>query len=650
MKSVSQTLTEASQLRQAGQLARAEQLYWSVLGHEPTQPEALHELGMIAHQRGSSYLALDLLTRAVASREATAVHWNNLGVLHGLLNQLDKAAAALEQALRLDPNFAETNNNLGTIRLRQGEPELARACFERALRCRPDYAEAHHNLGLLWQHYQDFERAAACHEQAIRIRPNYPDACMNLGIARRHLGEFQAAIAAFQQALAWNAGLSDASSNLGHTLEELGEHAQAVQCYRRALSVQPKSAELSNNLANALKEQGLFAEAVAEYRRTLTIQPDYAFAWYSLVQLAADGYYRFESQDVARLKQWIADVRKSLHDRSLLAFTLAGVLDIQDAVDEAFSYYRQANEMRKQAYQACGRDFNAHEQHALVDRLIGLHDEDYFRRVQGWGADSETPVFLIGMPRSGSSLVEQILSSHPQVHGVGELGKISRLAARQNASASRRGSATALAVADAKNARELADSYLQCVSQLAHGASRVVDKTLDNFLHLGALVTMFPRARLIHCRRDSRDIGLSCYLQSFQDVNFAYAMEDIGCYYREYERLMAHWSRVLPVPIHVIVYEDLVRDLETTARGLVAFCGLDWDASCLRYHDNKRPVRTASNVQVRQPLFARSVGRWKRYRAHLGPLLHALGLSHSNNSNRAPQDVDAPGEQVPTLQ
>jgi hypothetical protein len=245
--------------------------------------------------------------------------------------------------------------------------------------------------------------------------------------------------------------------------------------------------------------------------------------------------------------------------------------------------------------------------------------------------DTEMPVFIIGMPRSGSTLVEQILASHPEVFGAGEIGDLPRFmteyAVSQASSPANSILSPPFLLRDQRAARELAAHYLESIAAFGTGAARVTIKTLQNFLHLGMIATLFPRARIIHCRRDTIDVCLSCFFTNFQNVDFAWSLSDIGVYHRSYQKLMAHWSRVLPLPIHEISYEELIQNQEAVTRKLLAFCGLDWDERCLAFWSTRRVVQTASAVQVRKPISSQAIGRWRHYRSHLGPLFEALGVS-----------------------
>jgi hypothetical protein len=301
------------------------------------------------------------------------------------------------------------------------------------------------------------------------------------------------------------------------------------------------------------------------------------------------------------------------------------LLDRAGAYDEAFQHFQEGNRRRREQFLQEGQGFDRAAHSELVDRLLRVFTADYFERVRGFGSDSEVPVFVTGMPRSGTSLVEQILSHHPEAAGLGELRDIPKmvtdLPARLQTAEKY---PECLAYLDQAAVQGLGQAYLNRIQQLAGSARRVSDKMLENFLHLGLIATLFPRARIIHCRRDPLDTCVSCYLQFFHGLDFTWDLADLGSYYRDYQRLMAHWQTVLPMPILDINYEDLVADVEDQSRRLLTFCGLDWNDRCLRFYENPRAVRTVSKLQVRRPIYTSSVGRWRHYAAHLGPLQEAL--------------------------
>jgi hypothetical protein len=309
----------------------------------------------------------------------------------------------------------------------------------------------------------------------------------------------------------------------------------------------------------------------------------------------------------------------------VLQYGLAQVFDARGQYGRAADLARLANEHYLETARRRGSPYSPEEHRQYVDQLIAAFSPAHFARVRGWGLETDVPVFVVGLPRSGTSLVEQILASHPRVHGAGELTDMRSAYRSLPALVGKHAPGVeCVAALSRETVRLLASGYLDRVRRLAPDAARIVDKMPDNYLMLGLIATLFPRARLIHVRRDLRDVGLSCWLTHFKHIRWACDLAHIGTRAREYLRLMEHWRRALPVPMLEIDYEEVVADLEGSARKLVAWCGLEWDPACLAFHRTKRVVRTASMTQVREPLYARSVGRWRHYREVLGPLLQLL--------------------------
>ncbi len=419
---------------------------------------------------------------------------------------------------------------------------------------------------------------------------------------------------------------------LGRIALDGGNPQQAIAYLGRVADKGPeKPASLTSDavdaaysLAMALEQRGLFDEAIRYYHKTLDGAPDHAWALYSLSQLAAEDRYTFTAGEMQHLRGLVAANAGSPDERNTLCFTLATLLDKQGAYDEAFAYYRQGNELKRQMLRAENRAYDAAAHRAHVDALITTFDETYFDRARDWGRDTELPVFVLGMPRSGTTLVEQIVSSHPQVFGAGELEEMPRMMRRLAGTAAGADPSAPRPLPSQAAARDMAAAYLRHLERFSAGARRVTVKSLENYRYLGVLATLFSGARVIYCRRNPLDVCLSCYLQRFHYTNYTWSLEDIGSHYRQYERLMEHWRAVSPLPILEVRYEDLVANQEAMTRKLLDFCGLDWDERCLVYFKNPRPVRTMSVVQVRRPLFTKSIDRWRHYEAHLGPLFQAL--------------------------
>ena len=599
MSSIADAFTVAGRLYAAGNLQAAEQQAWEILAVEPNHGESLRMIGVIAHQNGDLGKALDFLNRSLLCNNARADTWKNRGDLYLSTGDARSAVSDYEQALRLQPIFVDVFNNIGVALQQLGHFASAAKYFQEAIRLRPSLANAHNNLGNVLREQGKLAEAGAAYAKALELAPDYADAAYNFAIC----------------------------------LHEQGELDQAVAHYRHALRLNPNWANAYNNLGSALKEQGLLDEAITQFQEALKHAPEHALAIYNLSELAAVGQYAFPPSQLETVKALVARDSVPPLERSLGGFALATVYNRQGNYDEAFAYCRQANELRRGIRAEGTMPFDPTGHRALVERIIATHDDAYFQDVRAWGFDTDMPIFIIGMPRSGTTLVEQILASHPLVFGAGEIDEVPRFSARFKTRAAV-DFYTDKVVPTKEAARELAATYLAYLTSLSKGADRVTVKTLENVLHLGVIATLFPRARIIHCRRDPLDICVSCYFQNFREIDFAWSLEDIGAYYCAYERLMAHWARVLPLPIHEVVYEQLIHDQEVVTRDLLGFCGLHWDEHCLNFFNTRRVVRTASSVQVRKPMTAKAIGRWINYRTHLGPLFKALGRFADKNDYR----------------
>jgi tetratricopeptide (TPR) repeat protein len=387
---------------------------------------------------------------------------------------------------------------------------------------------------------------------------------------------------------------------------------EAKAHYERALLIKPDYANAYNNLGNIFKEQGKFDDAMTHYERAIAIKPDYAEAHLNRAELKS---FQRGGADLAALEALAGS--DDLHeDKAVyIHFALAKALEDTGDYVRAFEHLRQGNALKR-------RQIKYEEKGALnlFQRISAVFDRSLFDRFQGQGDPSSVPVFVVGMPRSGSTLIEQILASHPQIHGAGELTTLEKMEA---------GYPESIPTLDGGALRRLGQSYLSHLPKVADGQLRIIDKLLGNCLRIGLIRLILPNARIIHTIRNPIDTCVSCYSKLFtKGLYFTYDLAELGRYYRAYSELMIHWRSVLPPPAMLDVsYEDVVDDIEGQARRLIDYCGLPWDDRCISFHKSGRPVRTASAVQVRQPLFRTSLQRWRRYEAGLGPLLDELALT-----------------------
>ena len=642
----------------SGNLRQAESLYRQVLAVQPGNPDALYLFGMLALDAGRPADAATQIAKAIKRRRKVPHYHVALGDAYRAQGKPREAAACYRKALALDPKSTAAHFNLATVRHAENKLADAIVHYRRAIAIAPDLAEAHNNLGVALTDEGRRKEAGEHFRRAVALRPDYADAYLNLGQALRTEGHLDEAIAAYEKALELDPRLVEAHNNLGNALRDAGRPEAAVERYERALAIRPDYAEAHNNLGVALGDLGHTEEAVAAHRRALELQPDWTDAHAGLgaalqvlgrIEEAIAHYERAldldpdharahhnlamareadsAEEEIARLERRLGDAALTEKDATTLRFALGKLCDDTARFDDAFAHYAAANALKRTELARQGLSFDAALHERLVDRLIAAFDRTVFAGRSHLGDPSDVPVFIVGMPRSGTTLVEQILASHSCVFGAGELEHVGHLV---TSLAAEIGSGApypeCVGALDPATAGRLGRTYVEQLRANAPDAARITDKLPGNFLHLGAIALLLPGARVVHCRRDAFDTCLSCYFQSFnRTLAYAYDLNELGGYYRQYARLMAHWREVLPLPLLELDYEELIENQEEVSRRLVDFCSLDWETACLAFHETERAVQTASLSQVRRPIYRSSLARWRNYEAHLAPLRAALG-------------------------
>ncbi len=437
------------------------------------------------------------------------------------------------------------------------------------------------------------------------------------GVAHQKAGRLKEAERIYRALLEEDPQRADAWNNLGLLYLDRRDTEKAVAYIGRALKINPGGPAFHHNIAGAYGRLGDLEKAESHYREAIRLEPSYASAYFNLTGIA-----KFSEGDPALggIEKLLEKSALSPEDRCYLGFAAGKILDDLGDYDRAFSHYREGNAAKEVRF-----DRKEHERR--TDDLIRIFDREYFEAHSDFGIIDVVPIFVIGMPRSGTSLVEQTLASHPKIHGAGELYDVHAIArALPRHVKGGQGYPACMKAIDHAAAEGFALEYLKQTLRLAPKAKRIVDKHPLNFLNLGLIHLMFPKARVIHCRRDVLDTCLSCYFQNFTNgQEYSFDPEDLGFYYRHYRRLMTHWTKVLPEKPFDLNYEELVADHEPVARKLLAFVGLDWHDDCAAFHRTERTVQTASRWQVRQPIYRTSVRRWRNYERHIGPLIDALG-------------------------
>ncbi|HTB17304.1 MAG TPA: tetratricopeptide repeat protein [Bryobacteraceae bacterium] len=602
-------LENALRLHQAGQLAEAEAIYRKILAIDARHADSLHLLGMIEQQRGAGDAAVEMIRKAIAINPNEAAYHSNLGTILQAQAKFDEAVACFERALALSPEWAEVHSNLGNVLQTQGKFEEAAACQQRALSLKPDCAEAWSNLGIVRQAQGQLKDAVACYESALALKPDYADAHNNLGNALTTLDKLDDAVAHYERALMLKPDWAYAHNNLGNVLAIQNSIEDAQAHYERAIFLKPDYANAHNNLGNILKELGRFEAAMAHYGRAIAIQPDYAEAHLNRTEIKS---FEPGDADLAALEALAGTNELSAHKALHIHFALGKALDDVGDYPRAWEHLLAGNALKRRQIH-----YDEKAVFQLSRRIFSVFDRSLFQQFEGQGDHSSAPVFVVGMPRSGSTLIEQILSSHPQIHGAGELTALEKMQLAYPEQ---------IPQLDGAGLRRLGQWYLACLPQVNSGKVRIVDKLLGNVWRIGLIRLMLPNARIIHITRSPMDTCVSCYSKLFTfGLYFSYDLAELGRHYRVYSELMGHWRSVLPAGAMLdVAYEDVVDDLEGQARRLIDYCGLPWDDRCIGFHQSSRPVRTASAVQVRRPLYRSSVQRWRRYENGLGPLLDAL--------------------------
>jgi tetratricopeptide (TPR) repeat protein len=604
------------------QLESAAEQFRTALALQPRFALACNNLGNVLRLQGDTAKALDHFRQAVRLDPNLADAQTNLGQLLLELKQPREARSHCREAVRLRPNFPEALSNLGNALREIGRIDEAKGCYAEALRLNPNLAMLYNNMAQALQEEGRLEDAMVWYRRGLELDPHLARIHANLGSALAEREDYPAAIRCYETALHLDPGYPEAHTGMGWVWHEQGRYEDAQERYRLALKHKADFAPALCNLGTVREELNDFTEAEHYLREALRYDPALAGAWSQLATLRRGN---LPDEDVAAMRQLLADPDLVEGKRCGLHFGLAQVLDAKGLFEEAGEHLVQANALALNLWRKRGQSYDPAAHTRFVDRLVASFTPAFFERMRGFGSESERPVFIVGLPRSGTTLTEQILASHSNVFGAGEL-RLARedfeLLAGDEPNEDR--AIEKLARIDAATAGRLANHHLEQLRALNTEAAQVVDKMPDNYLYLGLLAAIFPRARFIHCRRDLRDVAVSCWMTNFRHIRWASDPDFIAARFREYRRVMEHW-KVLPVPVLEVDYEETVADLEGVARRLVTWCGLEWEPACLAFHKGKRPVRTASVTQVRQPIYQRSVARWKHYEKSLGPLFAALG-------------------------
>jgi tetratricopeptide (TPR) repeat protein len=542
-----------------------------------------------------------------AAGEESARAYLNLARGYAAARRTGDAIQAWKQATRLDPTNHVAFQDMGVALLQMGRLPDAIGAFRRAILAKPDFAAAHHMLGMALESQGNESMAVGALRRAVALQPKLADAHARIGTLLMSLSRRPEAIVALRRAaeVAPQADIGRLSLAKALVAEERQDEAIAV--LRRLLARDPTNFDARKMLGDTLSFAGQFEEAGQEYQRAIDTGRQPISAYHSLVM--SRKLIEADRPLIDGMRRILARGRLQDFALMILHFSLGKALDDLKDYEPAMQHFDAANKLRHRTSKLDRARLTGQ-----FDGLIERFTPEYFARHAGLGCDEETPLLVLGMPRSGTTLTEQIISSHPAVVGGGELPYW-----LENGPAWDAGGMRSMTV---ENARRVAEDYMTVLRDIGPDATRVTDKMPPNFMWIGLIHMVFPKARIIHCKRNPIDTCLSIYSTYFTArMDFSADRSDLVYFYRQYERIMAHWKNVLPPEIfYETQYEELVNDRDARSRELIAFCGLDWDDACMAPEQNERQVRTASVWQARQPVYKTPVERWRRYEPWLGEL------------------------------
>jgi tetratricopeptide (TPR) repeat protein len=634
----------------AGDGAMAEQLCRDALAENPGEPNLTSLLGAALNRQGRGAEAEPLLRSALVELPQYAKGHEELGRALQQLGRADEAIGLLRQAVALDPKlqsaqlalvqaladagrtadaeeamqaFLRTDPSRELLAQaaelhRTGKLEQAEGIYRQILQRDPKHVEALRFLALIAFQSEHFGQAEQLLKRAVDIAPDYLAGWIDLSRTQLERLDLPAAAASIERAALLNPRSAIVQVHVANVQARSGRHADAIGTYRHALSLKPDFTPAELGLGNTLKTVGRQAEAIEAYRRATVLRPAASEAWWSLSNLKT---FRFDDAEIAEMERQLARDDLGDEQRVQFSFALAKSREDRGEYPRAFELYAAGNRARRAL-----EHYDPVQTEVIHDRIRAVFDAEFLARHAGAGDPDPAPIFVVGLPRSGSTLIEQILSSHSAVDATHELPEVGRLIQQIGRDrVDRLAYPEAVRAYDAGSWAALGRSYLERTRQYRGMAPRFVDKNPNNFPGIGLLALALPNARIVNARRHPLDACLSCYRQLFaRGQPFTYDLAELGEYYLEYEKMMAHWRSVLPGRVLDVQYEDVVADLEGQSRRLLAHCGLPWEDACLRYWETERAIRTASSEQVRLPIYDSSLSQWRRYERELAPLIEIL--------------------------
>lgn len=581
---LAKALQSARQHLQAGDLRKAASICRQLLKKDHEQADALYLSAIIALRSGQMPKAIELIRQAVIIQPGNPEYWYHIGLGAMALNHTDMAMQA----------------------------------FRRALALKPDYAVVYNDLGVLLEETGAFDEAVDSYQTAVKYKPDFIDAYFNLAGVYGLRGNYKAAIRNYEKALEYNPDDALIYNNMGNMFKEMGDPKTAIEKYRRSIQLQPDSPGGYFNLGVIKKDNGDIEAAIGAFRKVLELNPGYGGAYYELAR--ATRYHDYD-ESMQSMEELLNRPDSTRELRMYLNFALGKAFEDLAQYETAFNHFSDGNGIKRGTF-----DYSIEQDRLFFNKIKQVFDREFFNTRKSFGLKRGSPIFIVGMPRSGTTLVEQILASHPQVHGAGEINHFKQVIFSSASQTTTANLADYILGLDQDDIERFGNEYLRRIEPYLQTNNYVTNKLPSNFLYIGMIRLIFPEAKVIHCIRDPIATCLSCYKILFAGMHrYAYDLQELGSYYLAYRDLMAHWQTVLPGFIHVNQYESLIADQENQTRKLLDFCGLSWDERCLHFYQTARPVKTASFEQVRRPVYTTAIAFWKNYEKHLGILKRLFG-------------------------
>ena len=590
-----------------------------MLGDFLDSPDFLHEIAQCYGAVGRGDEAIHALRRAVTLDPKHAPSWQSLGHQLKVAGDEQGSQQAFEKHFALSTRHPELVEAVKL--LREGKLGKAERIVRELLKDYPTDVSAIRVLADIGIKVGQLKDASNLLERCLELAPDFHAARHSYALVLIRLQKPEAALTEAERLLTQEPNNPNFLTLKGSILVRIGDHYEAIRLYEKVLKNYPNQARAQMSYGHTLKTVGRLEDSIEAYRKCIRLSPEVGEAYWSLANLKT---FRFNDDDIENMRKQVTAEGGDADDQAHLAFALGKALEDSSEYDESFKFYRRGNAIRK-------IEHRHNPKINVLDsvRQVRTLDKNFFEQRKDWGCRSAEPIFVVGLPRAGSTLLEQILASHSQVEGTTELQDIIAIS-RKLGDRSRQNPAgkypEILRQMTGDQFRELGENYLETTRIQRSDYPFFIDKMPNNFRHIGLIHLILPNSKMIDARRHPMGGCFSGFKQLFANgQTFTYGLEDIGKYYRDYVRLMDHWDAVLPGRVHRVQYEDMVSDTENEIRALLDYCQLDFEEQCLRFYETERAVRTPSSEQVRKPIYKEGLEQWRHYESHLTPLKEALG-------------------------